>query len=248
MAVLALSLVAALPAAAMEMIVPESCQVPASLLDDLATFPQAARRVATERRLVIVAVGASSTEGAGASKPASAWPARLGDILSGRFQGVEVQVVNLGQRRQTARMVLDRMARDIAPLHPSLVIWESGTVEAARAEDPGEYAHVLMRGAEAVSELPADLIVMDPQYARDTARVINFQPYVDAVHQAASMPDVNLFPRYEIMRAWAEDNRLMPRTRDAMLKGNDDIYDCVAQLLADVIDRGLREAAHAQRR
>lgn len=30
-----------------------------------------------------------------------------------------------------------------------------------------------------------------------------------------------------------------------MTRGNDQIYDCIAQLLADVIDRGLRRGAHA---
>lgn len=245
---MALGLALAAPATANEMVVPERCRVPDRLIEDLATFPNAAQRLATEHRMTIVAIGASSTEGMGASSPAMAWPARLGDILAGRLSGVEVQIVNLGQRRQTARMILDRLRRDIAPLHPSMVIWETGTVEAVRAEDPAEFGNILMRGAETVAALHADLILMDPQYARDTARVINFQPYVDAVRQTAGLPDVNLFPRHDIMRYWSEEDRLTPRTRDEMIRGNDEIYDCVAQLLADVIDRGLRQAAHAQRR
>lgn len=205
LAVLAVVLgAAALPAAANEMIVPERCRVPYSLIEDMASFPHAARRVASGHRLTIVAIGASSTEGAGASGPAAAWPARLGDILAGRLSAIDVQVINLGQRRQTARIVLDRVQRDIAPLHPGLVIWESGTVEAVRAEDPAEYAQILMQGAEAIAAMEADLIVMDPQYGRASAKVINFQPYVDAVRQTAGLPDVNLFPRHDIMRYWAE--------------------------------------------
>jgi lysophospholipase L1-like esterase len=245
---LGLALLPAMPAAASEMIVPEHCRVPYHLIEDLATFPNAAKRLAAERRLVIVAVGASSTEGTGASSPAMAWPAKLGEILAGRLSGVEVRVVNLGQRRQTARMILDRLQRDVSPLRPGMVIWESGTVEAVRAADPAEFAHTLMQGAEIVAQFGADLILIDPQYARDTARVIYFQPYMDAIRQAAALPDVNLFPRHDIMRYWSEQDRLTPRTRDEMIKGNDEIYGCEAQLLADAIDRGLRQAAHAQRR
>jgi lysophospholipase L1-like esterase len=228
--------------------VPELCRVPAYMTADMVEFPNAARRLAEEGQLTIVAIGASSTEGTGASSKTKSWPARLGALLGERLAGVRVNVVNLGQRRQTARMVLDRLHHEVAQINPALVIWETGTVEAVRATDPAEFAQILTEGAALESEHGADLILMDPQYARDTARLINFQPYVDAVRQMAGLPDVNLFPRHEIMRYWSEEDRLTPRTRDEMTKGNDDIYDCVAQILADVIDRGLRHVAHAQRR
>jgi len=237
-----------MPAGAEESTVAERCRVPEYLFDDLAAFPNAARHVATERRLTVVALGASSTQGTAASSPAKAWPARFAEILGGRLSAIDVHVVNLGMRGQTARDVVDRLPRDVAPLKPGLVIWETGTVEAVRATDPAEFAHLLMEGIDAMAQLGADVVLMDPQYARTTARLINFQPYLDALRQAAGLPDVNLFPRYEIMRYWAESGRLTPHTREEMTKGNDDLYDCMAQLLAEVIDRGLRQAAHAQRR
>jgi lysophospholipase L1-like esterase len=247
-AAFAMALAVGLPAAAMEFTVPEQCRVPGYLIDDLADFPNAARHVAAERRLVIVAIGSSSTQGTAASSPAKAWPARLGEILGGRLSAIEVRIANLGQRGQTARMAVDRLQRDVAPLRPSMIVWESGTVEAVRTTDPAEFAHVLMEGVDAMTQLGADVILMDPQYGRDTVRLINFQPYLDALRQTAGLPDVNLFPRHEIMRYWAENDLLTPRTRDEMFKGNDEIYNCMAQLLADVVDRGLRHAAHAQRR
>ncbi len=250
MAVLAavLALASWPPAGAADFTVPERCRVPDYLIDDLADFPNAARQVASERRLTIVTFGASSTQGTGASSAAMAWPARLGDILSVRLSAVEVRIVNLAKRGQTAQMVLDRVKTDMAAARPGIVIWEAGTVEAVRTLDPAEFANVVMLGVDAMTQLGADVILMDPQYARDTARLINFHPYMDALRQAAGLPDVNLFPRNDIMRYWAANDRLTPRTRDEMTKGNDEIYDCVAQLLADVIDRGLRHAAHAQRR
>jgi len=243
-----MALAAAWPASANEMTVAPECRVPDYLIDDLATFPNAARLVTADRRLVIMTIGASSTQGTGASSAAMSWPMRLGEILGQRLSAIEVRVVNLGMRGQTARQVVDRLPRDIAPLKPAMVIWEAGTVEAVRLTDPAEFAHQLREGVDAMIQLGADVILMDPQYARDTARLINFQPYLDALRQTAGLPDVNLFPRQDIMRYWAEHDRLTPRTRDEMTKGNDAIYDCMAQLLADVIDRGLRQAAHAQRR
>jgi len=246
-AALGLALAAWLPAPG-SADVPALCRVPEYLTADMTDFPNAAKRVAADRKLTIVAIGASSTEGTGASKMANAWPARLGEILAGRLPGVEVRVINMGKRSQSARMILDRLERDVAPMKPAIVIWETGTVEAVRSVDPAEFAYTLMRGAEIEARLGVDLILMDPQYARDTARMINFHPYMDAMRQTAGLPDVTLFPRHDIMRHWSEHERMTPRTRDEMTKGNDEIYDCVAQLLAEVIDRGLHQGPQALKR
>ena len=125
------------------------------------------------------------------------------------------------------------------------MIWETGTVEAVRSEDMDEFPQALVDGMDLIVAMKADLILMSPQYARETERMINFQPYIDAMQQAAGLPAVNFFPRHAIMRYWAEHGGLVPATRVEMTRGNDQIYDCIAQLLADVIDRGLRRGAHA---
>ena len=232
------------PAAAMDvMTVPEQCRVPEGLIRDIADFAHSAERVARERKLVIVAIGGASTQGLGASSPAAAWPTRLADILSKRLDAVEIKVFNFGVRRQLAKTAQERFKKDIATLHPSLVIWETGTVEAAQTMNPDEFVDTLAKGMDDVSAMQADLILMDPQYARGSALLINFQPFMEAMRLAASMPGVNLFPRHEIMHYWDGEGRLVPRTREEMTRGNDQIYDCIAELLAEVIDRGLRHGA-----
>ncbi|MGQ0675558.1 MAG: SGNH/GDSL hydrolase family protein [Rhodospirillales bacterium] len=242
-------LAAGAPAGAMDtMDVPELCRVPEGLIRDIAQFSHSADRVARERKLVIVAIGGASTQGLGASSPAAAWPTRLADILSRRLDAVEIKVFNFGVRRQTAKAAQERFARDIASLHPSLVIWETGTVEAALTLDPGEFIETLAKGMDDVGAMHADLILMDPQYARGSALLINFQPFMDAMRQAAQVPGVNLFPRHEIMLFWDGEGRLVPRTREEMTRGNDQIYGCVAELLAEVIDRGLRRGAQSTTR
>lgn len=243
----AVVVLAAGPSAAIvdDMTVPEQCKVPEGLIRDIADFSHSADRVARERKLVIVAIGGASTQGLGASSPAAAWPTRLADILSRRLDAVEVRVFNFGVRRQSAKMAQERFTRDIATLHPSLVIWETGTVEAAQTLDPGEFVDTLGKGMDDVAAMQADLVLMDPQYARGSALLINFQPFMEAMRNAAAMPGVNLFPRHDIMHYWDSEGRLMPRTREEMTRGNDQIYNCIAELLAEVIDRGLRHGAHA---
>jgi lysophospholipase L1-like esterase len=242
---LAAMLLAAAPAWPYEMAVPERCRVPEGLIRDIADFSHSAERVARERKLVVVAIGGASTQGLGASSPAAAWPTRLADILSRRLDQVDVKVFNFGVRRQTARMVEERLARDVASLHPSLVIWETGTVEAAQTLNPDEFTETLAKGMDDVAAMHADLILMDPQYARGSALLINFQPFIEAMRRAAAMPGVNLFPRHDIMQYWDGEGRLIPRTREEMVRGNDQIYDCIAELLAEVIDRGLRHGAQS---
>ena len=227
--------------------VPEQCRVPEDLIADIADFPHAARHVAEDKRLIIVAVGAASTAGTGASGPAAAWPARLGDLLADRLNSTDVKVVNLGVRGLTARRAVDRIAKDVAAAKPDLVIWETGTVEAVRSEDMDEFPQALMDGIDLVGEMNADLILMTPQFARETERMINFEPYIYAMRQTAGLPAVNLFPRHAVMRYWAENDRLVPGSRVEMTRRNDQIYNCIAQLLAEVIDRGLRHGAHAAR-
>lgn len=224
---------------------PKLCRIPGDLIDDVADFPHAARRVAKERRLTIVTIGGASTAGMGASAPGAAWPHRLQEILGGRLEGVEVKVVNLAQRGQTARLAVELLPKDVAPLHPDLVIWETGTVDAVRQEDLDQFPVTLTEGTDEVASMDADLILMTPQFARETERMINFQPYIDAMRQTAGLPGVNLFPRHAIMRYWTEKNQMVPASRVDTARGNDQIYDCIAQLLVEVIDRGIRQAARA---
>lgn len=232
------------PALAIEDVAPR-CRVPEELIADIADFPHAARHVADGRQLTIAAIGAASTAGTGASSPAAAWPSRLGELLAQRLNATDIKVVNLGVRGLTARRAVARIARDVAAVKPDLVIWEAGTVEAVRSEDMDEFPQALVEGIDLVGAMNADLILMTPQYARETERMINFQPYIDAMQQAAGLPAVNLFPRHAVMRYWAENDRMVPTTRVEMTRGNDQIYDCIAQLLAEVIDRGLRRGGHA---
>jgi acyl-CoA thioesterase I len=227
--------------------VPEQCRVPAGLFDDPASFANAAAQVARDGRLTIVAIGGASTQGMGASSPAMAWPARLEKILGTRLPGIAVHVVNMGQRGQTARKAVERFANDVAKARPDIVIWETGTVEAVRSEDAEVFPWAVSEGVDRLQEQHADVILMDPQYARGTALLINFQPYLDAIQQAAMMPGVTLFPRHQVMRYWAEHDMLVPASRAEMTRGNDMIYDCIAQLMADMVERGLKHGAQAAR-
>ena len=98
---------AALPAA----VVPPSastfsCTTPAEFVRFGNPLRHAARRIAAGEPLTIVAIGSSSTAGAGASSPAASYPSRLAVELKQRFPALAITVLNRGVNgEETAQML-----------------------------------------------------------------------------------------------------------------------------------------------
>src|SRR5262249_61845933 len=59
-------------------------------------LPRLARRLANGMPIKIVALGSSSTSGAGASSPAASYPSRLAEELVRRFPGHDLTALNRG--------------------------------------------------------------------------------------------------------------------------------------------------------
>lgn len=238
------ALLLCLPAAAQPVKVelPAICQVTDEILWDTSPLPNAAKQLKTEQRLKIVALGSSSTLGMGASGPSAAYPARLEAMLSQYFPHAQIQVINKGMARQSAQQMLDRIAADILPEKPSLVVWETGTNEAVRGADVDEFIVALLNGVSKMATAGIDVVLMDTQYSRSTARIINFQPYVDAIDQVAGMRDLLVFHRYAAMRQWVEEERFNfgDRTGEEGRKTADQVYDCLGRLLARSIAKALK--------
>lgn len=220
---------------------PARCEVPTDLMPDSGPFPHALSMLVKEHRLKIVALGSSSTLGLGASNSQAAWPARLQAMLQARLPGVEVRVVNRGLARQTAEQMVARIDSDVLSEKPALVIWESGTAEAVRGTSVDEFTDALLSGVDRLTDAGIDVILMDTQYSRSTAEIINFEPYVAAIDQVATMRDVDRFPRYAIMRYWVDNDRFQFTgiSGGAAQKMADQVYDCLGHLLATDIVHGI---------
>ncbi|MBI3451715.1 MAG: hypothetical protein HY057_02575, partial [Rhodospirillales bacterium] len=142
-----------------------------------------------------------------------------------------------------AQQMLDRLATDVIAQRPDLVIWESGTAEAVRGIEVDQYAAALLAGVDRLTGAGIEVVLMDMQFSRSTARIINFRPYVEAVLQVAGMRDLIVFPRYDVMRWWIENDRIdFDRLTPAdTAKIADRVYDCLGWLMAESIGRALRE-------
>src|ERR1700719_3738121 len=91
---------AALPqAGAPDAVPPATCSAPTEFTRFDRPLVRTARRLASGEPLTIVAIGSSSTAGAGASSPDASYPNRLAVELKQRFPLQDITLVNPGRNR-----------------------------------------------------------------------------------------------------------------------------------------------------
>jgi len=223
----------------------DRCVVPTELIALGAPLPRTAARLRAGGSLTIVALGSSSTEGFGASRPEFNYPSRLAAVLRAQYPGIAIRVVNRGIGGELAPQMLDRIDRDVLSEKPDLVIWQLGTNSVLRDVDPEIEADIARRGVERLRASGADVMLMDMQYAPAVLVHAGYREMEHLLAGVAYSEDVPLFHRFAVMRHLAEDGRM---TLPAMLSRdrlhmNDASYDCLARQLAHSITAATAEAA-----
>jgi lysophospholipase L1-like esterase len=214
--------------------------VPASFYDTEPTLPKTAAAIASDQPVSIVAIGGASTLGHAAGSPDLAWPARLAVALTSRFPAARVTVDNRAVARQTAQEMASRLDREVIPLKPPLVIWETGTTDAVQGTDLDEFRQTIQAGIDRLRASGAEVVLMDMQFSRHTHAVINFDRYESVLREVTDANEVPLFRRYDIMRHWAENGLfdLTTADRDKLHLVASRLYDCIGRAVADFITRG----------
>jgi acyl-CoA thioesterase I len=216
-----------------------ACPTPEGFGVSETTLPKTAKALAGGASVVIVALGGSSTLGTAAGGANLSWPSRLGAVLASRFPSARVKVVNLAMPRQTARDTVDRLTREVLPLRPTLLIWETGTVEAVRGTDVDDFRETVQGGIDQLQAAGTEVVLMNSQFSRDTDVMIHFAPYLTALRELADANSVPVFNRYGLMRYWAESGVLDLRTKDSEERRRlaTRLYDCLGQSVADLVAR-----------
>jgi hypothetical protein len=237
-----LTALAAAPAAATPAEGP-ACGAPAELLDGGVALPATARALEAGRLRIVVG-GSASVFGPGTSGPTAAWPARLEALLAKRHPGLAIEMVVRGGRGLTAAESGALIAAELALAPAQLVLWQTGTVEAVRGLEPEVLTEALTAGLERMAGAGLDAVLIDPQFSRFLRANANVEPYLDAIRLVAAAHGVPVLRRYELMRFWAETDRVdlerAPRgTRTAVA---DRLNACLAEALAALIAHGVAEA------
>jgi len=216
---------------------PSICEAPIELIQTDLRLPLLAAAIKARHDFTIVAIGGASTAGTAAGDPTKTYPFQLEAILRRRFPGLTVSVINQGIARQTTSDMVARFERDVISAKPDLVLWETGTNDAVRGTDLDDFSAHLQGGLDLLRRHHLETILIDMQFARDTDAVINFQPYLNVLQEAAEANDVPVFHRFEIMRSWSEsgafDLGTAPKAEAAAQAG--EVYGCLAERLADLI-------------
>ena len=184
---------------------PQSCEVPAYLLASESALPKVADAVKSGHPLDILVVGSRSSTINTAD--GSAYPARLQALLKEKLPSVAVNVSVELQIKKTAEEVAASFAKLMEGKKPTLVIWQTGTVDAMRSIDPDDFRGAVDEGVAALQNAGADVILMNLQYSPRTETMISVPPYLDNMRVVAQQHDVPLFDRFAIMRQWNEFGR-----------------------------------------
>jgi lysophospholipase L1-like esterase len=195
------------------------------------------RRLASGQPLTIVAIGSSSTAGAGASSPDATYPSRLVVDLRTRFPGREITVLNRGVNGEETTNMMARFAADVLAAHPQLVLWQIGTNSVLRDHPLSPHALQMHDGIEQLKAAGADVVLIDPQFAPAVLAKSETPGMVEQIALAAKQENVGLFQRFAVMRDWHDVQHLAFDTfvSPDHLHMNDWSYACVAKLLGGAI-------------
>jgi len=180
----------------------QTCEVPAYLLTTDSTLSKVADAIKNARPLNVLVVGSRSSTIL--SSEASAYPARLQAALKERLPSIPVTLSVELQTGKTAEDVAAGLVKLVEAKRPTLVIWQTGTVDAMRSVDPDDFRGAVDEGVVALQNAGADVVMVNLQYSPRTETMISAPPYLDNMRVVAQQHDVPLFDRFAIMRHWNE--------------------------------------------
>ena len=189
----------------------------------------------------IVAFGSSSTEGAGASSPAMAYPALLERDLEERLQiGASsprsITVINRGKGGDTSEAMARRLERDVLAERPDLVVWQTGSNDPLAGVPLERFVELTRAGILAIRATGADVVVMDQQWCQKLTGVAGAERYGEALHALAAELGVPVIRRRAMMQSWVTHGLMTP----AQMIGPDGLH------MTDAGYRQLAKAAAAQ--
>ncbi|WIG51045.1 MAG: Lipolytic enzyme, G-D-S-L family precursor [Afipia sp.] len=214
----------------------QPCVQSKSLAQLDAPIARLAKKLDAHEPVTIIAVGSSSTGGAGASSAAFSYPSRLERELRQRFPDTPITVINQGVNGEDTASMMGRMDAVLAP-KPDLVIWQLGTNTVLRDGNIPETGNLLQAGITRIKKTGADVLLIDPQFAPRVNAKPAVSEMVGLIAYVAKQTHVPVFRRFVAMRHWHEDQAIaFDRFISADgLHMNDWGYSCLARLLAENI-------------
>lgn len=213
------------------------CRTQQSLIGLGGSLAQVGRRIDAGQTVTIVAIGSSSTAGAGATSPAMNYPNRLALELQQLFPKVRFNVINQGVNGEEVADMLRRFDTAVIANKPDLVLWQLGTNSLIRDHAMSDRGASIRVGLHKIRATGADTILIDPQYAPKVIAKPLAPQMVDFIAEISKEENVGLFRRFDVMKHWSEVEGL-PFDAFVVADGlhmNDWGYGCMAHNLGVAI-------------
>lgn len=231
----------AMPPAPERIDAPVPCKVSSEFTRLNHPLPRTVQRLIERRTLKVVAIGSSSTAGAGASSPAGSYPSQLAGELARMFPENGIVVLNRGVNGEEAHQMLARFKSQVLDEKPDLVLWQVGTNTLLRDLPVEPVKQMIRTGVAQLKSTGADVILIDSQYAPKIIANKDSEPMIAFMDLVGKEANVGVFHRYAMMKRWAKDEGM---TFKAFLSAdevhmNDWSYACFAKVLGAAINESV---------
>jgi acyl-CoA thioesterase I len=219
------------------------CDAPVDMVRFAHPLTRVARKLAAGEPITIVAIGSSSTAGAGASSPAASYPSRLAVELKERFPKQPIVVINRGANGEEVGDMLKRFDTAVIDAKPDLVLWQLGTNSVIREHSSFDHAAAIREGLKKIRAIGADVVLIDPQFVpKVIAKREDADKMVLLISTTAKQENVDLFRRFEMMKRWVEVDHLGFESFVSAdgLHLNDWSYACMAKGLSAAISEAAK--------
>lgn len=211
---------------------PDACDVPGYLLFGEGELSRVADAVKKQQRLDITIIGTGSSTLTGPDGSLHAYPARLEAALAKRLPGIAVQVRAHTTGRQTVDKMSPELEKILATEKPTLVVWQTGTVDAMRGVEPDAFGDALNRAVERIQGKGADVVLMNMQYSPRTETLLAVGPYAENMRWVAQQRGVPLFDRLGIMRHWNDTGAFDFYAPTKAYAVAQQVHECIGRALA----------------
>ncbi len=243
-------LVLAAPAAAL-------AQPPTPVRVDLSACPTApegftarrplerARAAVAEGRLTILALGSSSIEGVGASRPELSFTPLLQADLRRRLPGVEVTIHNRGIGGENAEGAVRRLPALLAETRPNLVLWQLSSNDVLQSRSEDAFLTDYRRGLDSLENAGVDVVLIDSQRLPEATCNPAFQGKNPTLGERARLIAMEadrrghaVSSRFNVMSGWSRAPGGGIGPDDLHL--NDAGYACWARMTAEPLTEALK--------
>jgi acyl-CoA thioesterase I len=213
------------------------CDTPLDVVRLANPLTRLTQKLTNGEPITIVAIGSSSTAGAGASSPAATYPSQLLVELNRQFPKHSFTVLNRGVNGEEVVDMLKRFDQAVVAEKPDLVLWQLGTNSVIRDLMFTDHGASIRDGLAKIRAAGADVVLIDPQFAPKVIVKPEAERMVELIAVTAKQEDVDLFHRFAVMKRWhqvdhmAFDSFVSPDG----LHMNDWSYACMAKSLGMAI-------------